>query len=146
VTLEAKDIARRFAGTLGRTLFLVGAALLFALALRGFITPDSIKALRAKVPYPLLVVYAEMIAFISPGPRYISYPILTELKAFGVDAVIIMVLLSGHVLIEPSTTLLETGLFGYRFPLKRIIISFIVLFLAALITKPLAQYFAWRMS
>ena len=40
----------------------------------------------------------------------------------------------GHVLIEPSTSLIEAGFFGWRFPVKRFIVSFIVTFLAGMLT------------
>lgn len=118
---------------------------MFAVALGAFINPDAVSSLKANVRYPLLVIYAELVGFISPGPRYVSYPILVKLKELGVDAGIIIALISSHVLIEPSTSLMEAGFFGYRFPLKRFLISLILTFFAAMFTKLLVDSFGWRL-
>jgi hypothetical protein len=139
------NVAKRFVGRLCRTLFVVAAGAVFAVALGAFIKPDAVAALKARVSYPLMVVYAELIGFISPGPRYISYPILVKLSDLGVDAGIIIALVSGHVLIEPSTTLMEAGFFGYRFPLKRFLVSLIVTFLAVMLSKLLLDSLGWRL-
>ena len=96
--------------------------------------------LKQKIPLPLQVIYAELIGFISPGPRYILYPILIKLKEFGVNYGVIIALISGHVLIEPSTIFVEAGFFGIRFPIKRFVVSFIVTFLAGIITVILNHY------
>jgi uncharacterized membrane protein YraQ (UPF0718 family) len=139
------EVAREFPGRLARTLFVVGAGAVFAVALGAFIKPDAVAALKAKVPYPLLVISAELIAFASPEPRYMVYPIVAKLSHLGVDAGIIIALISGHVLIEPAASLMEIGFFGYRFPLKRFLVSLILIFLVAMLTKLLVDCFGWRL-
>ncbi|MCK5145392.1 hypothetical protein KAR48_01485 [bacterium] len=117
-----------------RTLVLVFAGLMFALTLSSIINVDVVKNLNNQIKNPILILYAELLGFIAPGPRYILYPILVQLKEYGVGYSIIIALISGHVLIEPSTIFMEYGFMGYRFPLKRFIASFIVTYLAGLLT------------
>lgn len=144
LTAKAKEITSYFFKKLWRTLFLVSAGLVFALTLSAFISPELIDGLKENIHAPLLIVYAELIGFIAPGPRYIIYPILAKLIDFGVGSGVIIALISGHVLIEPSTAFVEAGFFGYRFPLKRFIVSFIVTFLAGMLTIILVNYFGLR--
>lgn len=139
------NIARQFLRRLSRTVFVVGAGALFAIALGAFIRPDAVAALKARVPYPLRVICAELLAFLSPEPRYMSYPILAKLSHLGVDGGIIIALVSGHVLIEPAASLMEIGFFGYRFPLKRFLVSLILIFFAAMLTRLLMDSFGWRL-
>jgi len=40
---------------------------------------------------------------------------------------------------------MEAGFFGYRFPLKRFLVSLILVFLAVMFTKLLADCFGWRL-
>jgi uncharacterized membrane protein YraQ (UPF0718 family) len=127
-------------GTLTKTLFLVSAGLAFAITLSTFIRPESIDWVKQNINTPLLIIYAELIGFIAPGPRYIIYPILVKLAEMNVGTGVIIALIGGHVLIEPSTCLVETGFFGWRFPLKRFIVSFIITFLAGIITVLLEIY------
>ncbi|MCA9734065.1 MAG: hypothetical protein H6696_04015 [Deferribacteres bacterium] len=117
-----------------KTLFLVGAGLLFALTLSSFIDEHMVDALKQNISVPLQILYAELIGFVSPGPRYILYPLLATLHDYGIGTGVIVALISGHVLIEPSTFFVEIGFFGYRFPLKRFFISLVVTFLAGLLT------------
>ena len=128
------EVLRYFASRLWKTLFLVSAGLFFALTLGSFLSVDFISNLQNNVAMPLQIFYAEIIGFISPGPRYILYPILATLKELGISTGVIIALISGHVLIEPSTFFVESGFFGFRFPLKRFIIAFIITFLAGYIT------------
>ena len=132
-----------FISTLLRTVFLVGAGVIFALTLSAFITPDLINILKKNISAPVLILYAELIGFISPGPRYIIYPILAKLMELSVGAGVIIALISGHVLIEPSTVFIEAGFFGYRFPIKRFIISFLLTLLAGMLTVILTDSFGW---
>jgi len=90
--------------------------------------------LKQKISIPLQIFYAELIGFISPGPRYILYPILATLQELGVGTGIIIALISGHVLIEPSTFFIEIGFFGYRFPVKRFVVSLVITYFAGLVT------------
>lgn len=113
---------------------MIAAGLLFALALGSYIEPNVVESLKAAINRPLQVLYAELIGFVSPGPRYILYPILIKLKEYGISTGVIIALISGHVLIEPSTGFVESGLLGYKFPLKRFIASFIITYLSGLIT------------
>jgi uncharacterized membrane protein YraQ (UPF0718 family) len=138
--IRIKEIINYFFKTLWKTLFLVGAGLLFAFALSAFVTPEIIDKLKYQINSPLLIIYAELIGFISPGPRYISYPILVKLKELGVSMGIIITLISAHVLIEPSTFAIEVGLFGYRFPVKRFFISFIITFCVGFLTTNLINF------
>ena len=124
--------------------FLVCAGILFAIALSAFVTHDLIDALKQKISSPVLILYAEIIGFLSPGPRYIIYPFLVKLKEFGLGAGVIVALISGHVLIEPSTAFMEAAFFGYRFPIKRFFISFVLTFLLGLFTLFLTDYVGWR--
>lgn len=142
--MRSKEIALYFFSTLGKTLFLVIAGIIFALTLSAFISPGVINGLKSNVPAPLLIIYSALIGFIAPGPRYIIYPIIAKLIEYGVDAGVIIALISGHVLIEPSTVIVEAGFFGYRFPLKRFIVSFVIAFLAGIVTVLLENYAGWK--
>ncbi|MDO9578238.1 MAG: hypothetical protein Q7J16_10165 [Candidatus Cloacimonadales bacterium] len=135
-----KKLYSYFMSKLWRTLFLVCAGVLFAITLSSLINVESINLLQRKIALPLQIFYAELIGFISPGPRYILYPILIKLKDFGVNLGVIIALISGHVLIEPSTFFLEAGFFGWRFPIKRFVVSLIVTFLAGMVTVFLGRY------
>lgn len=139
--MDSKINKTRFViGTLTKTLFLVSAGLAFAITLSTFIRPESIDWVKQNISTPLLIIYAELIGFIAPGPRYIIYPIIVKLAELSVDTGVIIALIGGHVLIEPSTCLVETGFFGWRFPLKRFIVSFIITFMAGIITVLLEIY------
>jgi len=131
---KAKEVKIYFFQKLWRTLFLICAGLLFALTLSTLFDTSLVEGLKDKINKPMQILYAEIIGFISPGPRYILYPILMKLKEFGVGTGVIITLISGHVLIEPSTGFVESGFFGYRFPLKRFIVSFIITFFAGILT------------
>jgi len=135
-----KKILIYFNHKLWRTLFLVGAGVLFAVTLSSLINIESVNLLKQKVALPLQILYAELIGFISPGPRYILYPILIKLQEFGINIGVIIALISGHVLIEPSTVFVEAGFFGYRFPIKRFVVSLIVTFLAGMLSSVLGGY------
>lgn len=113
---------------------MVSAGLLFALTLGSFIDSNLIDGLKQKISTPLQILYAELIGFISPGPRYIIYPILATLQELSVGTGVIIALISGHVLIEPSTFFVETGFFGFRFPMKRFVVSFVITYFAGFIT------------
>jgi len=119
---------------LWRTLFLVCAGLLFAITLGSLMKIEVVNVLKQSIPLPLQLLYAELIGFISPGPRYIIYPILIKLKEFGINLGVIIALISGHVLIEPSTFFVEVGFFGIRFPIKRFAVSLVITYLAGVIT------------
>lgn len=138
---KRKEIVSYFFEKLWRTLFLIGAGLLFALTLSSFINSSLIEGLKERINIPLQILYAELIGFISPGPRYIIYPLLLKLLDMGVGMGVIIALISGHVLIEPSTFLIETGFFGYKFPLKRFFAALIVTYLAGIITVLIGDYF-----
>ena len=125
---------------LWRTLFLVCAGVFFAITLTSLINVDMVNILRQKISLPLQILYAELIGFISPGPRYILYPILIKLKEFDLNIGVIIALISGHVLIEPSTIFIEAGFFGYRFPIKRFVVSLIVTFLAGMLSSVLGNF------
>ena len=140
---KLRNIVGFFLKSLCQSLFLVGGGIVFAITLSAFITPELINGLTGNIKDPLLIVYAELIGFISPGPRYIIYPILVKLKDLGIGAAIIIALISGHVLIEPATAFIEAGFFGYRFPIKRFIISFIITLFAGILTIILVNYFGW---
>lgn len=138
---KIEDIGMYFLINLLKSLFLVGAGLFFALVISEFINVDIISKLNAKIHPVTQIIYAELLGFVSPGPRYIIYPIIAKLKEFGVETAVIIALIGGHVLIEPSTTFVEVGFFGWRFPVKRFIASFIVTFLAGFVTIYLWRYF-----
>lgn len=131
---KSSEVILYFLNRLWKTLFLVSAGLFFALTLGSFLSVDFVAKLQDNVSMPLQIFYAEIVGFVSPGPRYILYPILATLKELGISTGVIIALISGHVLIEPSTFFVESGFFGFRFPLKRFIIAFIITFLAGFIT------------
>ncbi len=131
---KIKEVSIYFFSRLWRTIILVGAGLFFALTLGSFLDVDIVSSLQNSIYLPLQILYAELVGFVSPGPRYILYPILATLKDLGVSTGVIIALISGHVLIEPSTFFVESGFFGFRFPLKRFIVAFIITFLAGYIT------------
>ena len=128
------EVVIYFLSRLWKTLFLVSAGLFFALTLSSFISVDFISNIQKNIAIPLQIIYAEIVGFISPGPRYILYPVLATLKELGISTGVIIALISGHVLIEPSTFFVESGFFGFRFPLKRFIVAFIIAFFAGFIT------------
>ncbi|NQT65106.1 MAG: hypothetical protein HQ554_02895 [FCB group bacterium] len=129
-----KKILLYYNKKLWRTLFLVSAGVLFAITLGSLMNIEVVNLLKHKIPLPLQLLYAELLGFISPGPRYIIYPVLIKLQEFGINIGVIVALISGHVLIEPSTFFVEAGFFGFRFPLKRFAVSLIVTYLAGAIT------------
>ena len=135
-----KKILLYFHHKLWRTLFLVSAGVLFAITLSSLINIESVNLLKQKIALPLQVIYASLIGFISPGPRYILYPILIKLHEFGINIGVIIALISGHVLIEPSTFFVEVGFFGVRFPIKRFIVSLTVTFLAGMLSSTLGGF------
>jgi uncharacterized membrane protein YraQ (UPF0718 family) len=129
-----KKIILYYNGKLWRTLFLVCAGLLFAITLGSLMKIEVVSMLKQSIPLPLQLFYAELLGFISPGPRYIIYPILIKLQEFGINIGVIVALISGHVLIEPSTFFVEAGFFGLRFPIKRFAVSLIITYMAGIIT------------
>jgi|GEM_PF-1813429 len=116
-----------------KSYFLVSAGIVFALCLSAFVTKNLVTGWNKNIPHTLQVLYAALIGLPSPGPRYIIYPLLAKLKEFGAAGGVIVALISGHVLIEPSTFLLETGFFGWRFSVKRLFIAFIISFSAGML-------------
>lgn len=132
--LVIREVSNYFFSRLWRTLILVSSGLFFALTLGSFLDVDIVSSLQNNISISLQIVYAELVGFVSPGPRYILYPILATLKDLGVSTGVIIALISGHVLIEPSTFFVESGFFGFRFPLKRFIVAFIITFLAGFVT------------
>ena len=129
---------------LAKTLFLVGAGLLFAISLGSLVRMESVDWIKQNINTPLLIVWAELIGFIAPGPRYIIYPILVKLVEMGIGTGVIIALIGGHVLIEPSTCLVETGFFGWRFPLKRFLVAFVITFLAGILTVILESHWGLK--
>ena len=124
-----------------KTIFLVACGLVFAISLGAFVKEGLGADLEERVGTRWMIVWAELIGFISPGPRYVLYPILVKLAEAGVGAGAIIALIGGHVLIEPSTSLLEGGFFGWRFPVKRFIVSFVITFLAGTLTVLLETHY-----
>jgi len=129
-----KEIISYFFKRAGRSLLLVGAGLIFALTLGSLINPEAIAQFKAKTPIWQQIFFAESVGFALPGPRYIIYPVLVKLQDFGLDLGVIIALITGHVLIEPATFMIETGFFGIKFPLKRLLIAYVITFLAGIIT------------
>jgi uncharacterized membrane protein YraQ (UPF0718 family) len=140
MTKTRREIAANARESVPKTLFLVCAGLIFAITLGAFVRDDLGTWLEARVGTLGLIVGAELVGFVSPGPRYILYPVLVKLVEAGVTAGAIIALIGGHVLIEPSTTLIEGGLFGWRFPVKRFLVSFFITFLAGMLTVFLETY------
>lgn len=132
--MKTTPIIRRFLITLWKSLFLVTAGILFALSLSAFVTQDWVEVLKRNISPYLQVVYVTLIGFASPGPRYIIYPLLVKLDQFGIHMGVLIALISGQVLIEPSTFFLEAGYFGWRFPVKRLLVSFVLTVAAGIIT------------
>jgi uncharacterized membrane protein YraQ (UPF0718 family) len=130
-----REVSRYFFSNLWKTILLVSSGIFFALTIGSFLNMEIVSSLQKEISLPLQIIYAELIGFVSPGPRYILYPILATLKDAGISMSIIIALISGHVLIEPSTFFVESGFFGYKFPLKRFLAAFIVTFLAGIITS-----------
>ncbi len=116
-------------------MFLVSSGVLLAITLSTLINMDSISQIQHRLPLSLQILYTELIGFMAPGPRYILYPILIKLQEFGVDIGVIIALVSSHVLFEPATLFVEAGFFGYRFPIKRFIVSLIVVFFAGMLSS-----------
>lgn len=133
-----------FIKTLWKILFLITAGLLFAIALSVFVTPEVINNFKFGISDPFLVVYAALIGFVLPGPRYILYPALAKLIGLGLGPGVVIALITGHVLIEPATFFVEAGFFGFLFPLKRFLVSFIITIGAGMLTIALTTYCGWR--
>lgn len=140
MTNRTENLFRYSATLFGKSLLLTTAGLAFAISLGAFVGKGLGAELQAKVGSVWLIVTAELVGFISPGPRYVLYPILVKLAEAGVGAGAIVALIGGHVLIEPSTSLVEAGFFGWRFPVKRFVVSFVVTFLAGMLTVILETY------
>ena len=132
--LKKKEVVKYLVSRLWRTLLLVSSGILFAIVLGSLIDVEIVAKMQKNISLPFQIIYTESIGFISPGPRYILYPLLAALKESGVNTYIIIVFISSHVLIEPSTFFIESGFFGYRFPLKRFVVAFSITFLAGLAT------------
>ena len=141
---RGRETVSFFFKSLVRTLFLVGAGIVFASALSAFISPDMIRMLKEGVSEILGIMAATIIGFVLPGPRYVLYPLFVELYQSGVGPAILVAFISGHVLIEPATFFIETGFFGWKFPVKRLIVSFIVTVLAGLLTLLMYRYVGWK--
>jgi uncharacterized membrane protein YraQ (UPF0718 family) len=75
----------------------------------------------------------------------VLYPVFVELHQSGIGPAILVAFISGHVLIEPATFFVETGFFGWKFPAKRLVVSFIVTVLAGLLTVLAYRYAGWQM-
>ncbi len=139
-----KTVVSHFSKSLGKTLFLVGAGILFASSLSAFIGPDMIKMLGDGVNELLAVAGATLVGFILPGPRYVLYPVFVELSRGGVGPAILVAFISGHVLVEPATFFVETGFLGWRFSLRRLAISFAVTVFAGVLTIIVYRYIGWK--
>jgi uncharacterized membrane protein YraQ (UPF0718 family) len=144
MNIGPEEIIRHFLKSLPKNLFLVFAGTVFAISLSAFITQEAVNELTSNIGDSLLVIYAALIGFVSPGPRYIIYPILLKLKDFGVHPAVIISLVSGHVLIEPSTAMMEAGFFGIKFPIKRFFVSLLIAIFAGMITLIVVNYFGWK--
>lgn len=129
--------------SIARTLFLITGGVLFAAALGSYLSPDWIHSVQQETNSFLLLVYATLGGFAAPGPRYALYPVLARLAKLGLNPALIVALISGHVLIEPSTFLIEIGLFGLRFPLKRFAVSLVVAIAMGLLTMLISQALGW---
>jgi uncharacterized membrane protein YraQ (UPF0718 family) len=141
---KGKEALSFFFKSLTRTLFLVGAGILFASAISAFITPDIVRVFRDGVSEVLGIMAATLVGFAMPGPRYVLYPVFVELYRAGLGPAILVAFISGHVLVEPATFLIEMGFFGWRFPVKRLVVSFVVTVLAGLLTILVYRYAGWR--
>jgi uncharacterized membrane protein YraQ (UPF0718 family) len=141
---KSRETLSYFLESMVRTLFLVGAGIVFASALSAFVSPDMIRMLRDSVNEVLGIIAATLVGFALPGPRYVLYPVFVELYQSGVGPAILVAFISGHVLIEPATFFVETGFFGWKFPVKRVVVSFIVTVLAGLLTVFMYRYAGWK--
>jgi uncharacterized membrane protein YraQ (UPF0718 family) len=140
----AKKVLSHFSSSLGKTLFLVGAGILFASSLSAFIGPDLIKMLGDGVNELLGIAGATLVGFVLPGPRYVLYPVFVELSRGGVGPAILVAFISGHVLVEPSTFFVETGFLGWRFSLRRLAVSFVVTVFGGVLTIVVYRYVGWK--
>ena len=136
------EVLKSYFRLLGKTMFLVGGGLAFALAFGSLLNNESMLTLKNSIAEPLQIVVSALIGFVAPGPRYIIYPLLAKLFEMGLSLSVIYALVVGHVLIEPSTAMLESGFFGWRFPLKRFAVS-LVITLAAAELMLLLDYMDW---
>ena len=116
-----------------KTMFLITMGIIFATSISAFISKDMIVSLQNEMPVVFRIMLAEIIGFIAPGPRFIIYPVIAELISYGVKSYVLVALISGHVIIEPLTMFLEAGFFGILFPIKRIIVAFITIFMVAIL-------------
>jgi uncharacterized membrane protein YraQ (UPF0718 family) len=132
MNLKLRDITEYFFLNLVKSLFLVGAGIFFAISLSAYISHEIVNDLCRKISEPVLIMYASLIGLAAPGPRYIIYPILSRLRDFGVGTGVMVALISGHVLMEPSTFLMEIGFLGFRFPVKRLLVAFFVSFVSGI--------------
>lgn len=140
--VPVSEVFNSYLRLLAKTMFLVGGGLAFALAFGSLLDKEAMLTLKDNVSEPLQVVISALIGFVAPGPRYIIYPVLAKLFEMGLNLAVIYALVVGHVLIEPSTAMLEAGFFGWRFPLKRFTVSLIIT-LAAAELMLLLEYAGW---
>ncbi len=140
--IPVSEILKSYFKLLAKTMFLVGGGLAFALAFGSLLDNDSMLTLKNSIAEPLQVVISALMGFVAPGPRYIIYPLLAKLFEMGMSLAVIYALVVGHVLIEPSTAMLEGGFFGWRFPVKRFAVSLVITLLAAELLL-LLDYAGW---
>jgi uncharacterized membrane protein YraQ (UPF0718 family) len=140
---EGESVNYRMLAGIARTLFLLTAGVVFAIVFSSYLSPGWIRNLQEGTNSFLLLVYAALVGFVLPGPRYILYPILARLAVLGLSPAIIITLICGHVLIEPSTFFIEAGFFGFRFPLKRFLASLVIALAAGVITVFVTTTLGW---
>lgn len=129
--------------SIARTLFLLTAGVVFAIVFSSYLSPNWIRNLQEGTNSFLLLVYAALAGFVLPGPRYILYPILARLTVLGLSPAIVITLICGHVLIEPSTFFIEAGFFGFRFPVKRFLASLAIALAAGIVTMLITTNLGW---
>lgn len=117
-----------------RIIFLVSAGVFFSLTLSSIISINIANQISTHLHFTIQILYAALLGFLLPGPRYALYPLLTNMVNLGFNYSVIFALICGHVLIEPSTAIIETGMFSYKFPIKRFIISLLLTFLFSVLT------------
>ncbi len=137
---KEKKFSKVFWPEFFRAFVLVAGFSLFAFSFSAFADEGLFKLINTKIAPFFQIIIAEIVGFLAPGPRYWIYPVLRVLAKSGVEAAVIIALIGGHVLIEPATSILEAGYFGWRFPLKRFIASFIVIYILGVLTLLLTNY------
>ncbi len=140
-----KEIACYLFDSMWQTMALLVCGALASICLSAYLSPDLVRDVLSREMNVGLIVLAVIIGFLTPGPRYIVYPLLALLVSQGMDVGLVVAYLSGDVLIEPSVVFLEIDRLGIGFFFRRLFISVAVATLAGLMASFVFSYLGMKL-